>query len=306
MAVFPQAFQKMRTGRHRSAMNYIVYLITITLSAVLKLVPWPIVKAIASILGTVVYYGIPIRKKTVLSNIVRTLKTNPEETARIARASYINTIRVFLDTLKFSHSMPPIKLPIEENLTEALKKGNGVILITGHIGNWELAGTPVGAIGPTYAVGRRIKNPYLDKWIRENRIRRGIVPIYKTSTSSSNRQLLKALKNNAIVILVIDQYRPGGHETEFMGIKTRVPEGPARLAKLTKAAVIPAFMPIKDGTYEAKVYPEIKMVQDNDQERELALNTRNYMLAIERMIRECPEQWFWFHNRFKNSPNTES
>ena len=288
-------------------MNRAVYLCALGLSRLARLMPWPVLKAASAVLGSALYCLVPFRRAMVFSNIRKTLCTDRRETARIARASYVNTVRVFMETFKFRDTLPPVSVHGAEHLERARARGKGVIIITGHIGNWELAGAALSRMCPIHAVARRIKNPYLDAWIRESRENNGIRQIYKSGSALNNRHLFKALRANEAVALIIDQYRPGGHETLFMGIGTRVPEGPYRLAKLTGAAVIPAFLVMQpDGTYRGQFHPEIEFTACADPETELAVNTRKYMLAIEDEIRAHPEQWFWFHNRFKKSGLTAS
>ena len=174
----------------------------------------------------------------------------------------------------------------------------GGILLTAHIGNWELMGALFSRLsgGKLSVVAKPLKNEKVNGLINSIRSLWGI----KVIPTGRATEIFKDLKRERYVGILLDQ-RPKVKEgvlTTFLGRKTYTNRGAALLSIKSGKPVIPAFCFLKeDGRYEIEVYEPIYPQGKSTEEL-----TQLYTSAIERAVRKHPEQWFWFHRRWKNSP----
>jgi len=178
----------------------------------------------------------------------------------------------------------------------AVPKGGG-ILLTAHLGNWELMGALFSELsgGALSVIAKPMKNPKVDALINSIRESWGI----KVIPTGRGVEALKELKRGRFVGILLDQ-RPKVKEgvlTTFLGRKAYTNKGAAILSIKSGKPAIPAFCYAEGGKYRIEVgepiYPEGKSVEEL---------TQLYTQEIEKAVRKRPEQWFWFHRRWKNSP----
>ncbi len=173
----------------------------------------------------------------------------------------------------------------------------GGILLTAHIGNWELMGALFSRLsgGKLSVVAKPMKNKRVDRLINSIRSSWGV----KVIPTGKGLEILKDLRRGRFVGILLDQ-RPKVKEgvlTTFLGRQTYTNKGAALLSIKTGKPVIPAFCFLEEGKYRIVVYSPIY-----PQGRSVEELTQLYASAIERAVRRHPEQWFWFHRRWKNSP----
>jgi len=186
-----------------------------------------------------------------------------------------------------------------EHLDRALARGRGVIGLMGHIGSWELLGTYLVAAGyPLSAVGRSLHDPRLDRLLVDARGRSGIRNIAR---GRQTREIMRSLRENRIVAMLIDQdTKVKGVFVDVFGKPAYTPVGPVILAIRTGAAVVPLAIHREcDDTHHLVARPEIDMVRTGDMERDLQANTQRCSKVLEAFIREHPSQWVWMHERWK-------
>jgi Kdo2-lipid IVA lauroyltransferase/acyltransferase len=192
-----------------------------------------------------------------------------------------------------------------EYLQEALGKGRGVIVVTGHLGNWELLGAYLGWLHPTTAVAKKIYDPRFDKlitWLRSDKLK---VPMIKRGIAL--RGILDALRRNWLVYALVDQDTGNdGVFVSFFGKPAWTQSGIARIARKTGAVIVPAFMVRGfDGRFELRVEKEIDVPRTEDFEADVLETVRRYTRVIEAVIRAYPRQWMWMHRRWKTRPPEE-
>jgi KDO2-lipid IV(A) lauroyltransferase len=247
--------------------------------------------ALGRILGNILY-NIPKIKRTSEEN----LKFVGLPT-RIGRESFINFVKCAVDFLRSkNYSFEYLQNLFEPPDVNAVPKEGGIFL-TAHIGNWELMGALFSKQSgyKLSVVAKPMKNQKVDKLINSIRKKWGI----KVIPLGNVLEIVKDLKKGRYVAILLDQ-RPKVKEgvlTNFLGRKTYTNKGAAILSIKTGKPVIPVFCFLQDGKYVIKVYnpiyPEGKSVEEL---------TQSYASVIEKAVREHPEQWFWFHRRWKNSP----
>lgn len=187
----------------------------------------------------------------------------------------------------------------EKNLKRILAQNKGAILVSGHLGNWELLG--VSLIYWGFKVNPIVKfqsNGLVDKVIQDNRRSLGMGLIDKKGFL---RPILVALKRNEIVSFLMDQSTSkNGVSVKFFGKETSLPRGAAEFALKTGAPVFSArCLREKPGRYQVVLSEEIKLIRTGDHERDVAENTAMFIRLIEDMIREHPEQWLWMHKLYR-------
>lgn len=182
-----------------------------------------------------------------------------------------------------------------------LKNGNGLLLFTGHIGNWELLAAYLAFKGyPLHVVAAPIYDPRLDKLVAENRQRSGARII--TRGNHATRKILQALRKNEIVGILIDQdsKKYEGVFVDFMGKEAYTAMGPVYLAMKTNTPLMPIAIHMeKDYRHVIEVGDEIKLKINGNPEQDLISNTQRCSKAIESFVLQHPTQWIWMHNRWK-------
>ncbi|MFH1227066.1 MAG: lysophospholipid acyltransferase family protein [Planctomycetota bacterium] len=189
----------------------------------------------------------------------------------------------------------------ETILKEAINSGRGTILVSGHLGNWEMGIAALALAGyPINCVVFKQINPYLDNLINRYRTGCGIKIMY--SRGAINR-CVEALNKREIVLMLIDQTgRDEGVMADFFGRQAPAMWGPANLMIKTSASIIPfACVSRRPGEldYLITFLPKIEYKQTGDKNRDIQCITQLYIKGIELLIRKYPEQWIWFHRRWK-------
>ncbi len=184
----------------------------------------------------------------------------------------------------------------------AHKKKKGVLLLTAHLGNWELlsiltAMTPY-AISMTY---RPLDFSPFNRFIVEFRTRFGGELIPK---DKAMRKLFRSLKQGEAIGMLMDQsvdwYK--GVFVDFFGRMTSTNKGLALLALKTESPIVPIFI-VRDGLkFRIEFGQELPLIKTGDKTKDVEENTRQYNRVIENMIRKYPEQWLWVHRRWKVKP----
>lgn len=191
-----------------------------------------------------------------------------------------------------------------EHLEAARADGGGAVLITGHVGNWELLNARLGAAGiPMTIAVRELYDPRLDALATRLRARHGaeVVP----RGDDAGRRLLAALRANRIDGLLIDQdiRSVPGVFAPFFGRDAWTPSGAAAIALRARRPVVPAFIHRdSDNRHHVDVLPPLPVPAGSnlrDQVREL---TAAATAAIEAQVRRHPEQWVWMHRRWRTRP----
>ena len=196
----------------------------------------------------------------------------------------------------------------KEETLEKLKKytkdkKTGVVIITAHFSNWELAAQSLPRNGyPMVAIGRRGNNRLIeDNFTTPFRERYGNKNIYKKSAMLN---IIKALKSNKNVGLLIDQKSGGKNsiKVNFFGTLADTTTSIATLKLKYDSIILPIFMPRQDdGKYKTVIYEPVEYIADEeiDKNKKIEKMTQKYNDIFEEIIREYPEQWFWMHNRWR-------
>jgi Kdo2-lipid IVA lauroyltransferase/acyltransferase len=195
-----------------------------------------------------------------------------------------------------------------EHFLEAEKRGKGVLVLTGHIGAWELSSYAHALYGhPLHYMARPIDNVRVDALVNRYRCRAGNKPVFK---NESARAMLKILKEGGTIGILADQNtQPAeGVFVDFFGKRACTTAGIARVALHTDATVVPGYAAWDEnlGKYKLRFEPIVELTRTGDTERDVVENTQRFAKVIEAIVRRYPEQWVWVHARWKVQPPGEA
>ena len=196
----------------------------------------------------------------------------------------------------------------EEHLKRALASGRGVILVCGHVGNFELAAIALAARG--YRVGAVVKEMKVgigEVFLTRVRDDNGVVTIPRRRATG---RIFRLLRENGIVVLLIDQNMTAdeGVFVDFLGHPACTLKGVPVLARRSGAAVVPGYT-VRDADrrrHHCVAAAPLELVRGTGtREEDLTLNTARITKALEEIIRQHPAQWLWLHKRWKTRPPDE-
>jgi KDO2-lipid IV(A) lauroyltransferase len=180
--------------------------------------------------------------------------------------------------------------------------------LTGHFGNWELLSHAFAVLHePIAFIVRPLKNPVMDRIVQERREWSGSHVIRKFDSAKA---VLKEIRKGTIVGILIDQNvdTMNGVLVDFFGKKAYTTFGIARLALASRATIHPAFIfrdPKRKFHHTLRFGPPLEMDPEAPREEEVERLTRACNMELEKVIREAPDQWLWFHRRWKTRPPGE-
>jgi len=194
-----------------------------------------------------------------------------------------------------------------QNYLRARERGKGVLVLTGHLGAWELSSFYHSLMGmPMGMVIRRLDNPLVDEFVNRIRCLHGNRVIHKDDFA---RGLIASMRAGETVGILMDTNMtpPQGVFVPFFGVLACTASGMARIAEKTGAAVLPGFLlwEQREQKYVLHFGEELEIVHTEDAEQDVLTNTATFTAAIERYVRQYPDQWLWMHRRWKTRPAGE-
>ena len=191
-----------------------------------------------------------------------------------------------------------------EHYLAARDRGKGVLVVTGHLGAWELSSFYHSLMGhPMGMVIRRLDNRRLDAFVNGIRCLHGNSVLHK---DDFGRGLLTAMHAGGTVGILMDTNMtpPQGAFVEFFGMQACTATGLAHVARKTGAAVLPGFMLWEpaERCYVLHFGAEIKIPSTEDVAADILAGTQRCSSVIEGWIRRYPDQWLWIHRRWKTRP----
>ena len=263
---------------------------------------------LGKVLGHLYYILIKKQRNRAIKQMREGLKISQEEAEKLVRQSFIAMGRNFLEIMYMPHLTQEnfrdyIEIEHLERLQEAIAEGKGVVILTGHVGNWEWLSAAFTFSGlPVTAIAKPQPNEQHTRLLNHFRECIG-VEIFSRGTS----ELLaaaRALKSGKILGFLADQDAgPGGAFIEFLGKTASTPMGPAVFAKKFNSPIIPAFILRQPDGHQKVFVGEVMRYEDTgDSDKDLYDLTVRMTKILENVIRENPTQWLWFQKRWNTPP----
>lgn len=190
-----------------------------------------------------------------------------------------------------------------EHLDAALAKGKGVMAVTAHFGNFPLLMMHMARLGyKTNVLMRNTRDPKIDEFLLQKRNEAGLKTIFALPRKKAVMDTLKALRNNEIVFILMDQNfgSSGGVFVDFFGQKAATAPGPIVLAQRAGAPIVPIFIRRQeDDMNKIAIEPEMELEQREDSQAMIIANVAKITKIIEGYIRKYPHEWGWMHRRWK-------
>lgn len=263
---------------------------------------------VASFLGGVAVLATPSwRMKMAQTNVKECLGVDDKRAAKIAEDSLRRFGRMIIEVMRFPLLTPTnidklVHMEGMENMEAAFSEGKGVIMVTGHYGNWELLGASLALHGyPILSIARKQNNGAMNKLINEFRE----MPGQKIAYNRGKNDLLnisRMLKEkNCLGILFDQDTNDDGVDIDIFGKKCIVPLGAAALSRMYGAPIVPIFMHNnEDGTCTAVIHEVLHTPRTKDKKEDFYIVTRQMLTLLEQEIISHPDMWFWVHDRWKD------
>jgi len=279
--------------------NNITYFFLIFLSRFLSIVPRKIVLACGMGFGRMLYFLFPLRYEVAKINLqIAFPKKHNKEIKNLISKIYMHYgLLMFEFVRSYSKTLNNSIINMDSNTLEILKSKDGFILMTGHLGNWEMMIPIISQYKKMTVVVREHKNVGGDKFFSECRKLKNVTLI---SNKGSKRKMINALNQGEILALASDQNaKHHGTYTDFFGKKASIPKGAGHFYNLTNKKIIFGFCILNNQhKYDFKL-KKIKIDKKDEQKENLIVKLNDiYAKLLENEIKKCPEQYFWFHKKW--------
>ncbi|MFC1601479.1 lysophospholipid acyltransferase family protein [Candidatus Sumerlaeota bacterium] len=300
------ARQTRKRWRHR-----VVHGLLLALREFFSIYPPDVAIGLGGRLGGLAAHVLREQRRVALRNLELAFgdEKSPAERRRIVREMFANAGRSAVELLiSGSWGAHEIGRRVSADQPQRLVElcsGRGAMLITGHFGNWELIpGYVAQVLGlGMAAIARDLHNPAVEQLLYEWREAKGCRVLAR---GRAGRELVRVFEDNAVMGIVADQdsRRTPGIFVEFFGRPAYTPLGVYELAALGRTRVLCAFMVRQPDGLGHRLYfgEEIPVPRGGDRQENARAFTSAYTREIEKFVRRYPEQWMWFHRRWKRQP----
>ena len=280
---------------------------------ILRVLPRPLARNLGATIGELAYGLLRRLRRAGLKNLSIAFSRLPEEERElILRLEYRNLgwlLAEFCQMPRYSREYASqfIRYDGLGHYLAARDRGKGVLVLTGHLGAWELSSFYHSLAGyPMGMVIRRLDNPLVDRMVNRIRCMHGNRVLHKDDFA---RGLLASMRAGETVGILMDTNMtpPQGIFVPFFGVQACTASGLARIARKTGAAVLPGFLLWEESEqqYVLHFYPELALAETGDADADIADNTLRFTTVLENVIRKYPSQWLWMHRRWKTRPPGE-
>ncbi len=296
------------TIRHR-----LEFVVVWCITRVLGALPRDVARSVGAGVGTFAYAALKRLRMAGLRNLELAFpEWSEERREKTLRREYRNLGYLLAEFAQMSSYTPEVARSLIqydglENYLAARDRGKGVLVLTGHLGAWELSSFHHSLMGyPMGMVIRRLDNPLVDEFVNRIRCLHGNKVLHKDDFA---RGLIAAMRQGETVGILMDTNMtpPQGVFVPFFGRMAATASGMARVASKTGASVVPGFLLWDEDkeSYVLRFGEEIELESTGDAERDAVANTARFTSVIESYVRAYPDQWLWMHRRWKTRPPGE-
>ncbi|MCK9583003.1 MAG: lysophospholipid acyltransferase family protein [Endomicrobiales bacterium] len=290
----------------KAILRKLYYIAALLFSKAVLVLPYKLSVQIGALIGNVVFYFAVKARKITIENLEQSFRDkSKKEIRKIAKLVFENQGKNLFELFSFPKLTKERinSLVTIENLDafkKALSCGNGVLLASAHCGNWEIMGAALALSGmPINVIAKKIYIPQLNSMLIGFRQSKGENVILRSADNAA-RQMLRALRNNESIAMLIDQDTAvPGVFVNFFNKLAYTPSGLATLAIKTNASVLLAIDErLSDDRHKVILEP-IELKRTGNFDADVLNNTAHITQLIESHIARLPEQWVWMHERWK-------
>ncbi len=303
---------KHRIKKIRRKITYsTLYFLAILVEKIAVFLPESLVFFVCETISFSYYILVKKERKKVVLHLTQAFSDeySEKEIKELAKKVFINLGRNIAELFlmkTFDKAKLTERLSCEghEIIDENLKKGKGILVLGGHVGNWELASPyfchfSVGG----GAVVKKLKDKAFEKLVNRMRTHEKC----KVIDRSNPKEILKMLKDNKLIGLLADQdiKNVDGVFVDFFGRPAYTPVGPVKIARASGCALVPGFLvrdPQNKYRHKIIIHPAIEIDRKNKDPQMLIEKTQEWTTLLEKHIRKYPDQWVWMHKRWKTTP----
>lgn len=265
-------------------------------------------ETVARRIGDLAFLLLRARRRIAEESILASgITADPREVARIARESFRHFALLVVETLKAHQFMDEsnwrnrvrIEMPPEcRKLFD--DPHQGVILVSAHLGSWEIAARMISHVKPVLGISKSMSNPYADRLMKK--LKPGHRYRLTPNRDMNTGRLLAALRNGDILAVTADQHarKALGTEINFFGRPVSMHKSPALLHLVTRVPICVGVC-LRTGSmqFTIKAFPPIEHVPTGNKQRDITAILEKTSALMEQMIRDCPEQYLWAHRRWR-------
>ena len=230
------------------------------------------------------------------------------DATKVTRRMFVHFAESLWELTRLRRSIPVLDQSTREVFDNALAEGRGAIVISGHVGNWEILGQAIAVAGyPLTTIATPFYDPRITRWMNSWRTQFGLKILWRES--NNGKAILRVLRRNEMMAFLIDQNtKTSGDYVLFFGRKAFTPTHPAALALRTGAAIIFCWHQRRGKQHRIRA-ERLRFAPSGDRDRDVLNLTAVLTARLEQVIREAPEQWVWMHRRWRTKhrlPLTDS
>ncbi|MFC1807338.1 lysophospholipid acyltransferase family protein [Candidatus Omnitrophota bacterium] len=288
----------------------LLYTVLVFLDGIFLLIPYEVALGIGRFFGYMLFLLLGRYRRLCKDHLRLAFgdSKSSKEISDIVKSVFLNLSMSFTEIL----SLPKMKKRLTsiidikglDKVDKVLSEGKGAIVVSAHLGSWELLPMYFAQRGySANVVARPIYYEKYDEWVLFLRKSMGVNVIYRTK---SPKKIFTLLKANKLVGILPDQDVDSvdGIFVDFFGRKTYTPSAPTKLAMSSKAPIIPIFIVREGKGHTIYVDEPIRVDGDRSDEQEVLAYTQQWSNVLESYIRRYPGQWVWMHRRWKTTPST--
>lgn len=289
--------------------NYFEYALFLLLNAAARALPRRLALKLGAAIGILTPYLLPKRKETAYTNLRRAYPEKSDEEIHSIMAQMFRHLgksameMLLVDTFKADRDLEKcFEFHDLENLRDAYKLDRGVIVVTGHIGFWEVGTFFLGPLGfPADFVAKQMRNPYIGRHFEKLREAGGGRVI---DARQGARKIVRSLAEKRVVCVLLDQHTAPktSVKVNFFGRPVYTTPIITQIARKYDVPIVPVFSyRTEDDRYHIYCEPPIRFANDPDPES-VVEQTALLTARIEAAVRKAPHQWFWVHRRWRDKP----
>lgn len=291
----------------RKIQHILEYVLLRSLVALIDVLPIGFADVLARRLADIWYLFNASRRNTAIENIIRSgIAGGRKDSSRIARASFRHFAVLVVESLKLDSIMTrdnwkekaQLDFP-DETMRVLEEEGQGVLLVSGHLGNWEIAARLLSYIKPVTAITRELNNPYSNRLILRRKSRGALTLTPKHDADGS--RFLNVLKKGEVLALLNDQHaRDRGMDVDFFGVPAKTHTAVALLHYITGAPICFGYC-VRTGrmSFRMKALKPMKFSPTGNRAADIRKVLETLNSELEKAIRAYPEQYLWAHRRWK-------